>query len=317
MSDLILDLFAGPGGWSEGLRTIGLSDVGVEWDAAACATRAAAGHATIRADVEQLPTEPFRGRVAGLIMSPPCQDFSVAGKGAGIDGERGRLLWQVPRWVETLEPEWVACEQVPPVLPWWELFAHDMRAAGYSTWTGVLCAADYGVPQTRRRAILMASKVGVALPPEPTHAERPESGLFGGLRQWVSWGDTLGFDGTIDRRQTDVPVVVSGRPAPTLTATAGNGVWVLRVSAMSRAALRRPDQPAPTITASIGNGDPNFVDDARRGRSITVGEAAALQAFPPNYPWRGSRREQFQQVGNAVPPPLAAAIVGALVGTVN
>jgi DNA (cytosine-5)-methyltransferase 1 len=48
---VILDLFAGPGGWSEGLRELGLADVGIEIDRWACATRAAAGHATIRADV--------------------------------------------------------------------------------------------------------------------------------------------------------------------------------------------------------------------------------------------------------------------------
>lgn len=63
--DLVVDLFAGPGGWSEGLRSVGLEDVGIEWDDAACRTRAAAGHPTIRADVAQYPTakrHPARAR---------------------------------------------------------------------------------------------------------------------------------------------------------------------------------------------------------------------------------------------------------------
>jgi hypothetical protein len=80
---LVLDLFAGPGGWSTGLRALGLHDIGVEWDAAACATRAAEGHLTIHGDVSVVPTAPFRGRTHLLLASPPCQSFSVAGKRQG------------------------------------------------------------------------------------------------------------------------------------------------------------------------------------------------------------------------------------------
>lgn len=80
---LIVDLFAGPGGWSTGLRAVGLHDIGVEWDPAACATRIAEGHLTIRGDVSKVPTEPFRGRTWMLLASPPCQSFGVAGKKQG------------------------------------------------------------------------------------------------------------------------------------------------------------------------------------------------------------------------------------------
>lgn len=70
---MILDKFAGPGGWAEGLRLLGLTEVGLEWDKAACATRVAAGHRmTIRCDVSQHPTAPFVGRVQVSISSPPC-----------------------------------------------------------------------------------------------------------------------------------------------------------------------------------------------------------------------------------------------------
>jgi DNA (cytosine-5)-methyltransferase 1 len=82
---MILDLFAGPGGWSEGLRSLGMDEIGLEWDESACRTRSAAGHRTIRCDVAAYPVEPFVGRVRGLIASPPCQAFSMAGKGGGRD----------------------------------------------------------------------------------------------------------------------------------------------------------------------------------------------------------------------------------------
>lgn len=71
-------------------------------------------------------------------------------------------------------------EEVPDVLPLWRQYAAILRAWGFSMWTGILNAADYGVPQTRKRAILLASRVRTAEPPAPTHARaaEPES-LFG------------------------------------------------------------------------------------------------------------------------------------------
>ena len=83
MSGIVLDLFAGPGGWSEGARALGIEDVGVELDRAACATRAAAGHRTIRADVSAFATGALSGHVGALVASPPCVVFSAAGKRAG------------------------------------------------------------------------------------------------------------------------------------------------------------------------------------------------------------------------------------------
>lgn len=64
--------------WSEGARMVGLSEVGLEWDHAACMTAVAAGHPRIRCDVAAYPTAPFVGKVAGLIASPPCQEMEQA-----------------------------------------------------------------------------------------------------------------------------------------------------------------------------------------------------------------------------------------------
>lgn len=80
---LVLDLFAGPGGWDEGAKPLGIRPIGVEWDMAACRTAMKAGHARVRADVATLPTEPMIGKVTGLIASPPCQAWSMAGKRKG------------------------------------------------------------------------------------------------------------------------------------------------------------------------------------------------------------------------------------------
>lgn len=227
---MILDLFAGPGGWDEALRLLGGTDVvGIEWDRDACRTRTTAGHRTIRADVSQLGTESFVGTM-GLIASPPCPSFSAAGNGTGRDelpelircanliaaegwcdpntlyewsDPRTPLVLEPLRWVADLTPRWVACEQVPAVLPLWEQFARIWRKAGYSAWAGVLDAECFGVPQTRDRAILMATLDGPCHPPEPTHQryvpgeaqwDGPRHDLFGTERlPWVSMAEALGW----------------------------------------------------------------------------------------------------------------------------
>ena len=96
------------------------------------------------------------------------------------------------------EPDWVAMEEVPDVLPLWKQYAAVLRGWGFSVWYGILNAADFGVPQTRRQAILLASRVRTAQPPMPTHAQvaEPES-LFGpGRARWVSMAKALGWGAT-------------------------------------------------------------------------------------------------------------------------
>ncbi|MGW2051625.1 DNA cytosine methyltransferase [Streptomyces sp. NPDC001858] len=301
----ILDLFSGPGGWSHALTVLGARDVGLEWDEWACKTRAAAGQSTIRTDVARYPVRPFLGRTVGLIASPPCQAWSMAGKRLGLvdqplvhqavadlaagrdtrakllaacRDERSLLAAEPMRYLHALntvgEPEWVAMEEVPDVLPLWRQYAAVLRRWGFSVWTGILNAADYGVPQTRKRAILLASRVRTAQPPAPTHAQvaEPES-LFGpGRARWVSMAEALGW-GATDR---PVPTVCAGggpgggpEPFPsgsrkTLSDARDRGTWTPRADGIvlksrregagwaARHGVRdnRPaDAPAPTFTA--------------------------------------------------------------------
>lgn len=191
---VILDAFCGVG-WGEAARQLGLSEVGIDTDPSVCATRAAAGLLTVRADVASFPLDHLAGRVTGLIASPPCGDWSRAGKRAGLGGKTGGLVHEVMRFARALRPEWIACEQVPDVLHIWRMFAEELRAMGYSAWCGELDAASYGVPQNRWRAILLASRVRRAEPPAPTHSRTGHDDLFGaGLARWVSMEDALGLD---------------------------------------------------------------------------------------------------------------------------
>lgn len=118
-----------------------------------------------------------------------------------------------------------------------------------------------------------------------------------------------------------------GLDQPSTTITGKGFQWEEIPDAMgdvasSRGCVRDIDQPSPTMTASMDNGNFQWVyrdpeeraEVARKSTRVTVQEAAVLQTFPADYPWRGSKSEQYQQVGNAVPPLLAAHILAPLVG---
>ena len=285
---MIVDLFAGPRGWSEGLRLLGLTDVGLELDTAASRTAQAAGHATIQCDVTQYPTAPFKGRIRGKISSPVCTPFSTAGKQDGIgdlplvhqavhDLAHGRdtrdaiktacsdsrsiLAAEPMRWLHDLRPEWVCMEQVPAVLPLWQQYAGVLRGWGYSVWCGILNAADYGLPQTRRRAILIASRTRPVTAPDPTHGENTETDLFGATRlPRVTMADALGLEPGLrintrgERRTPGGNDFSCDGPSWALTEKARSW-WVLRQGKRSNATVRRLDQPAATLVAGHARHD--------------------------------------------------------------
>ncbi|MER5706018.1 DNA cytosine methyltransferase [Streptomyces sp. NPDC002122] len=326
----IVEGFSGPRGWGEGLKLLGLRGIGLEIDTAACRTAVAAGHLTIQTDVAAYPTAPFKGRSRKQIWSPPCQAWSRAGKRGGLQDqplvhqavedlahgsdtrstlkaacrdERSILAAEPMRWLHDLRPEWVCLEEVPDVLPLWRQYAVYLRGWGYSVWTGVLNAADYGVPQARRRAILIASRIRRATAPDPTHTEHPGDTLFGdGLPRWITMAEALGWGYT-------------QRPAPTVTgggtATGGAEPFGNATRQAMRAAMNNPDhwawrQPSRTISGTVGH-----VGGKQSGGHLGLEpeEGAVLQTFPAGHPFYGTKGQRSLQIGNAVPPLLAAHII--------
>ncbi len=410
----VVDLFAGPGGWDVALRSLGLKCLGFEWDSSACATRAAEGHATVQGDLSLFV--PWRFLTRGQIASPPCQGFSMAGSGKGradsvlllqmladvtdvrslvaaidflrehMTDERTLLVLEPLRWALTNRPEWLAWEQVPAVLPIWQACAVILRRAGYSVETGVLKAEQYGVPQTRKRAVLvgrsaaMTAELGPVALPQPTHSayhNRTPDRLDEGVLPWVSMAQALGRAGFAQQAQTGAGALArqgrSERPerpaeATSFTITGAGpdhtgkmgGCARLRMisNAQPNAAVRHEDQPAPTITGGHDTADRRWVPDVNNqsgepydvdqqistpaaaiagrglvpfrgananrfngsaksrndGVRVSVEEAAALQTFPGGYAWQGTKTQAYQQIGNAVPPLLALAVICAVIG---
>jgi DNA (cytosine-5)-methyltransferase 1 len=362
----VVDLFAGPGGWDVAARSLGLDPLGFEIDDAACRTREAAGLRTRKADIAALDPLEF-APCDLLIASPPCPTFSRAGKRDGIAdmplvwqaaravaaGEPWELSWRDTRselvveplrWALALQPTYLAWEQVPDVLEFWQFCAELLRPLGWSVWTGVVEAERYGVPQTRERAILVASCDSAVDPPPPTHQryvrgepQRHEVTLEGEVLPWVSMAETLGWnpDDEVgfprvddkggegyrerDRRPASEPSFTIGEKARSWTRIPRGTVYNPR---QNGASVRSINEPAPTLLASgLASGvavwDDEQAECPRAGPNavpIELHEAAALQTFPPDYPFGGSRSKQFEQVGNAVPPKLAEAILGNLLG---
>jgi DNA (cytosine-5)-methyltransferase 1 len=316
-----LDLFAGPGGWDTGAEAIGVDTLGIEADLWAHRTALAAGHARIRADIWTLDPAQFSG-IEGLVASPPCQGFSAASNSGAVGdsaalmakintehlwellpdvGDRRSALALLPlRWALVLRPAWVAFEQVPTVAPLWAACATILTEHGYSTWAGPLASECYGVPQTRTRAYLLARRDGSrAAPPQPTHSRfhpRTPQRLDPGVTPWVSMGTALGLDPDTYLRSN---YQNSGTPG-----TRG---------------VRKADLPAFTVTSKVSRNrwvgaDQSGLRDWSRhqGKTVTIAQAALLQTFPNGYPWRGDRAARYTQIGDAVPPLLAAAVVSSL-----
>jgi DNA (cytosine-5)-methyltransferase 1 len=368
-----LDLFAGVG-WHIGASALGIEEEGVEIMREAVATRDAIGAKTVHDDVWTF--DYAKAIYEGHIASPPCQSFSMAGKGAGrkalddvltalrqgaykditslrdvsetVGDDRTALVltplhaWHVQR------PEWVAWEQVPPVQPVWDACAEVMREAGYSVWTGRLQAEQYGVPQTRKRSILIASRVREVGMPAPTHSKyypRAPKKLDEGVEKWMSMAEALGW--ALSNRPS--PTVTGGgtetggaEPIAHLSRYVGKEGWVYRSTTMPNSAVRPLSSPAPTIAFGhdansarwcydrpaitiVGSFKPEIVaapgyrttvsrQNAEGSVRVSVAEAGLLQSFPGDMPWQGAKGKRYLQVGNAVPPGLAIPVLGEATG---
>ncbi|WP_258320942.1 DNA cytosine methyltransferase [Streptomyces sp. S1D4-14] len=314
---MITDLFAGPGGMDVAARALKVKSVGIEWDDDAVATRLAARLDTIHGDVTKYgPADlPESDTLAG---GPPCQGFSVAGRGEGRkrldlvhrrvklmaaretvpeDGldERSALVLEPLRWILRAKDAGrpyraVVLEQVQAARHVWEAYAEVLRAEGYAVAHGVLNAEQYGVPQTRRRAVLLARRDGdVALPSPICRPYVKDVHVHDGdpsLAPYVTMGGAL-----------------PGRGPFTVISNYGTG------GDPDNRGERTSHQPAFTVTGKISRNRLVGPDGEELPR-FSWAEAGRLQDFPLDHPWSG--RDIGQQIGNACPVGLAAALFRAV-----
>ena len=352
----VIDLFCGAGGLSEGFRQAGFrvlagNDVMPSAGATFRATHPEAKFyskpaSELSADELFADLGLVRGQLDCLIGGPPCQGFSVYNHRRGLHDPRSHLFRDFLSLVEDLNPKWVVIENVTGIFSAGNGQAVDdiksvLGDLGYKAEVKVLRAEDYGVPQLRRRAVFLATRVDVPISfPIPSHGE--------GLEPLVTVEDAIG----------DLPPLENGEDLGDLEYTSsptsqyqramrGNslhatchaasklgkiniermkhipqgGSWrdipfdllpegmkrAKRSDHTKRYGRLRADGQASTILTKCDVHWGAYIHP-EQDRSLTVREAARFQSFPDWYVFSGSRTEQYVQVGNAVPPLLARAI---------
>jgi DNA (cytosine-5)-methyltransferase 1 len=342
-----LDLFAGAGGLSLGFEMAGLGFqpvFGVEIELAAARTyKRNFGCPVYDGPIEDL--ESFE-RADVILGGPPCQGFSPLGRDRD-DVSRAQLneLWQhYLRAVRQVQPRAFLIENAPEFqrsaqfAKLLQLMETDPQLKRYGYAYGVLNAADYGVPQTRRRGIFIAVKGvrNVEWPPPATHGPTSESGLdYVTVRKAIA--DLAPMPEatepvTDERGRQDLHFRRSPRPSSIARYRAippgGNrfDLAANRPDLTPRCWAEKPtgttdvmgrlwwDRPSVTIRTEFFKPEKGRYLHPEADRPITHREAARLQSFPDHFEFEGTKTEIARQIGNAVPPGLAAALARHLYG---
>ncbi|MET8789300.1 DNA cytosine methyltransferase [Streptomyces pseudogriseolus] len=239
-----------------------------------------------------------------------------------LGDERTGLVLQPLWWViercrrPGLKPfEAVILEQVPAVMPVWDRYTEVLATLGYGTRTQLMYTEAFGVPQTRKRAVLMARFGETDVPPvAETHERyRPRTSTAEGAKLWAS-EETVG-DSTPKRAWVSMETALKkartiasdlpDRPAFTVISNYGTG------GDPGARGERDHDAPSATVTGKVSRNRLVHKDTKEdlpgECARFTFAEAGVLQTFPVAYPWSG--KDKPQQIGNAVPPLLALHVL--------
>lgn len=331
----VYDFFSGCGGTTAGLKKAGLNPkVAIDFDPDALKTYACnfpESKAILR-DIAELHTselESFfeRARVKPVLFCAcaPCQPFSKQNRQKQVRDVRASLLRHLRRFVERFRPELLFVENVPglgrepeagasPLDELKELLA-DL---GYFHDIGTVHAPDFGVPQSRRRLLVMASQFGPITLPKPTHGtpDRPHLTVADAIGDLPPLAAGESHPGALNHRaaglsQINLRRIRSARPG---------GNWRdwgddLRLAChkavtgytdvYGRMSWSRPAPPLTTRCISLSNGR---FGHPEQDRAISVREAACLQSFDRDFEFVGSLASMAKQIGNAVPVRLAEVV---------
>jgi DNA (cytosine-5)-methyltransferase 1 len=312
-----IELFAGCGGLSTGFLDAGLHVVAgfeidrravdaYEYNHAYRGCRGYVGDLNTMSGAELLEASGIE-HADFIIGGPPCQPFSIVGKRQGaLDGRAG-LVGQFIRLVGELSPSAFLLENVPnlAVIAGGAILEDAevaLRRLGYSVEHRVVSAADFGVPQNRKRLIVLGVRGKRPLRfPVPSHGgpDRPflsASGAIGDLPDAGEFGET----GIFNHEPTAHSLDMIGRLSRLEVGRRERGSFHDRL---------HPDRPSYTLRAGSGNFSPLRPVHYKHHRVITVRESARLQGFSDDFIWpdRIPRLQQYRQVGNAVAPPMATA----------
>lgn len=353
MTFRILDLFCGAGGFSYGIHKNPRfsTEVALDFNAHAAgtfkknmpSTEVIIGDITDDDTKERVIALSRERGVNMIIGGPPCQGFSMKGKKLGLNDPRNFLFREYLNIVTALQPDIFVIENVKSLLStsagWFKNeIVSSIRSLGYEVEFGVLNAADFGVPQTRCRAIFICSKIG--------HVPLPVS-----MGSTVTVRDAIEDLSYLNSGEGEFEQPYSTTPTSEYQVMMRDGSSQLynhkaskhKDIAIEKLSLIPPEkgkeflpqemlgkqrfkttwgrlvweQPSPTIdtrfdAASNGKNNHPFLN-----RAITPREAARIQSFDDSFIFLGSKVQIRQQIGNAVPPLLAKAIADQIDHIIN
>jgi DNA (cytosine-5)-methyltransferase 1 len=355
----VVDLFAGVGGLSYGFSN------GPEFEVLAAnevlpamAQAYRLNHpdvAMFEGDIKDLTGRAIRNRTKYdstrldlLVGGPPCQAYSTVGKRL-LEDPRAQLFREYFRLLKELKPRMFIYENVRGLLSMegGELFDNIVRlfaTLDYKIQAVVVNAADYGVPQTRERVILIGTSEGLMFEyPEPSHCspDAPRSASGRQLPPWRTLRDAIGdlpligageesFEYATEpqndfqrRMRKHAPRKLADHNAPShgsrltrIMDALPEGGGIMDLPARLRPTSGFPntyarlwwDRPSTTITRNLGTPSSSRCIHPMVSRGLTTREGARLQSFPDRYKFYGSRTERNLQIGNAVPVLLSEAL---------
>lgn len=302
----IISLFSGAGGLDLGLIKAGhtivwANDIFV--DAVATYRRNIGDHVDTR-DICEIPSSeiPEADVVVGGF---PCQGFSVANRGRTVSDERNKLYVEMVRVVTEKQPKFFVAENVKGLVSLGKgeilrRIESDFSDAGYRTVWKVLNSADFGAPQKRMRFVMLGVRNDIAqtelfFPPNPSHQDPKSKFRDAKLKPWLTVGEALAH-------------IPEPEDAPNLP-NHECSKYKLRFNGHLGHRVIDANQPAPTVT---GRGDEKggvvVLHHPNNHRRMSARELAAVQSFPDDFVFEGTKTSAYRQIANAVPPALGYAI---------
>jgi DNA (cytosine-5)-methyltransferase 1 len=319
----LMDLFSGAGGFTLGFAQAGFVPVfSVEIDKDAASTyEMNFGPHCRKDDINDIKTFPDADVVIG---GPPCQGFSNLGSHIP-DDPRNQLWRHYIRAVKNACPLVFVVENVPPLLKSEEgqELMRQARKLGYKVEGRVLNSADYGVPQIRKRTIIIGSRTSVLKFPEPTHTDPGKRDSL--TRNRLDWTTLRQAIGDLPLEPTNTSLHLGRNPTPMSLERyrqipPGGNRWNLPVELMPECWKKKTkggtdlfgrlqwDEPCVTIRTEFFKPEKGRYLHPEVHRPITHREAARIQGFPDGFVFKGSKTEIARQIGNAIPVKLAHAI---------
>ena len=293
----VVSLFSGAGGLDLGFIKAGHSVVwanDVYGDAVATYKRNIGDH-IVEKDIKEIPSEEIPDCDI-VIGGFPCQGFSVANTKRHSSDARNALYKELLRVIKDKRPKFFLAENVKGILSLnkgetFQMIMSDFRGLNYKVQYKVLNAANYGVPQTRERVIIVGVRDDVKFTyeyPNPTNSKDGSDGLM----KWLSVAEAL----------KDIPDPDAPNDCFNLTYSK----YKLNINGYIGHRLLDPQKPAPTVTARGDNrGGVVILPHPNGQRRMTCRELAAVQSFPLDYFFEGPNSSIYRQIGNAVPVLLA------------